>query len=655
MSIALATEGMHSHETIIDERFERDLKTIYPLTIINGHPKIDKGDVFKAADIALRCDYNIFQGLSQQGFKFFYCGSEIHLKTEYGQEVPLLTQYYPEGDNSYFGPFLRVRNPENVPIQYLRSVIAILTKMFLNTHLKIEVNNIGTSYTNYLNSIGFIKINIIEEVGDVDIMMTPVFTALQKPINPSMYADALSRLYTDVMLINENVYTQFLDHVKDVLLQNIPLQVYQWVKLTKNLADKFEEVSGDPHFYAWLYRLFTHQTVYLLSQQGYNIDLEKGGTICLNVPAYTQNGKEFPPLQLSCYAKGGWILGKQGTEPALMPHFFVDVRRQMQQGQYVYHKVSFRHVVVSDKGIEEGSFLVVKKEETETFVYHLSGVHDKEEPFSILQRQKLDDSLSLDEFILPLPNDEADLNILSYLLAEIQKEEQNRIIEEQVQNIEKMEELPDDDLSAEEKTKFLEEKRSQRDQKIKELEIQKRQKEEDYRKREALFREEEIKKIEAELLKKDDYDQQVKREQEARTRQVIKDAAKPKDKRKGSVHSPQSSSARGGATVVPQQVETEHQRVIRIRLSAETIFNQRCVKLKDIAQRINAVLKINPEARSILFRQSGSHLVANGTGETSGPSTFVIPHGGDGTITKRAAETFLSKFIGLIVGAFKGI
>ncbi|CAO5681884.1 MAG: hypothetical protein HEEMFOPI_00637 [Holosporales bacterium] len=107
------------------------------------------------------------------------------------------------------------------------------------------------------------------------------------------------------------------------------------------------------------------------------------------------------------------------------------------------------------------------------------------------------------------------------------------------------------------------------------------------------------------------------------------------------------ASARAASATPATAIETEEEIKKRIHEQAIATFERRRVKLRDVACRINEIFKADPDARSIFFRQGGSHLVANGTSPTKGPLTFVLPHGGDGTISSAIVREFLIRLIHL--------
>ncbi|CAO4843798.1 MAG: hypothetical protein CNLJKLNK_00336 [Holosporales bacterium] len=668
-SIISAAQDSYQHMTLppvnMDERFHEELNQISALLINRRHPNLSKGDCFSAGNVMLICESNDAIKPSQQKFILTVNHQQIALNTEHGQEKYLLTQYYDEGDTSYFGPFLRIQKLENVPIPYIEPVCKILKRLFLHKHLKIEVVPSDVLLMESLFKSDFVKIDTLTRTEDAIVMMTPIY------VNKYVENMDIFRGTIQTSMFQENpkkrLYEKIAEHVDNVLLNKESLQVYQWAMLTKIIFIRLEECLlkhkkesaknlstrslQEYEIYETLHNIFAIKTIEILSMQGFNMELEEGSTIFMNIPSCPQNEEKFPPLQLSCYAKGGWIGGKRtSSKPFLAPDFFIDIRNRIPEGQFAYRKFPIckkeMHFVISNRGIEEGNFLIVKNEGASSVVYFLDGMKS-EHPFSQRPICPFEKSLATEEFILPLPSDENDLDILSYLLSQIDQEEQEQIIQKSIDDINAVEDLPGDDLNDDEKDKFLTRAEEIKQEKIKKIEKEKKEREDELKKREAIIKAEEIKKIEEILLKKERYNQQVKREQEARSRQVVKETDKQHHKKRGGKPSPQSPSAQQFAPQTP--VETDEQMQARIHLEADAIFNQRCIKLRDLAQRINAIFKINSQARSILFRQSGSHMVANGATEAAGPCTFVIPHGGDGTITRKSAENFLLKFVKLII------
>jgi hypothetical protein len=637
---------------IIDSHLIDSLKFIMPLEIDeNGQLNLSVKQEFTIGQYRLVCTmstFDKFKNFQEQGFEIFYNGSSVLQleadNTIYSDQI-FLTQTYLNEMGSSLGPILRCRNLEQIEEGHRNNVFAILKRLFFNFQISSDV---------FLDANFFKQNGFAQSSG---VILAPSFGNIRFDKRLArIYSGSLERMYPGGMWPEKMriTFAPLFDQIHRVLSGSEKLQPYQWCSLIKMMGCQIESnLHKEGDFFCLLYRMFTHETLYLLFEQGYRIDLENGGISYLKIPAYYQNGKEFKALQLSCYAKGGWILGTVSHSPLMMPDFFIDVRNQMNPGQYIYQTHNtpkgVKHTIISDKGIEEGDFLVVKRENEKTMVYHLGGLKS-DTPFSVIQEQELDLSLGIEESIIPYPSDEKDLDVLSYLLSQMEQEEEAKAMEEEIQNLQKTEELPDDSLAEDERILFLQAQKAKQDQKIRKIQEEKQRKEAELKQMELLQREEAIKKIEEELFTKELYNQKVKKEQEARRLQVIKEAQRVEERNRA------QKGKKGSKTVsLPSQnasastIETEEQMRLRIRLQAEGIFNERCIKLKDVASRINSILKINPDARSILFRQSGSHLVADGASASSGPVTLVIPHGGDGALSKRSVNNFFERFIHLIL------
>jgi hypothetical protein len=667
----------------VDSLFEQELNNILPVQIVDGERKLSEGDRFSVGNVALECVYDQKDNLY---------GLKIFVNDIYVLKSQLTCVLYPHNNGRYYGRFTSLINASVIPLKLVESVIKLFKKLFPNDGLGVSIHchldkNSQQEYEQEFTRIGF-KEDIGTRVESGVDMIIGRYDILPNPFSPNslpgtylglFYKDDQISIYNRTICgikihINDDIkkiYIQYIDYIncflKDDQSDFAQFQTYQWSALTKSLQnilnDNSEIFSSEDHYNRFIinrfYHTFVHQTLYILQELGHTVNLEKGGIKTFIIPEYIQNGKTYPAKQVSFYAKGPFCLVRKECESDMLPDFFIDIRNQMNPREYIYQTHNtpngVRHVIISDKGIEEGDFLVVKKEKNKTTgkdeknVYHIGGMNASK-PFSILAKQTLEDSINVDNFILPIPSDDTDLNVLSYLLSEIEKEEQEKNHQEILQNIEKTEELPDDNLTEEAKIDFERAQEAKKHEKIRKLELIKKEKEEGMRNREALFKEEAIKKIEEELFTKELYNQKVKKEQEARRLQVIKEAQRVEERNRA------QKGKKGSKTVsLPSQnasastIETEEQMRLRIRLQAEGIFNERCIKLKDVASRINSILKINPDARSILFRQSGSHLVADGASASSGPVTLVIPHGGDGTLLKRSVNNFFERFIHLIL------
>ena len=326
-----------------------------------------------------------------------------------------------------------------------------------------------------------------------------------------------------------------------------------------------------------------------------------------------------------------------------------------------------RVMVCTSKGPVEENVLWVQKLADHYAIKLLSGTRC-DAPFSILSEKTvpLDGNVLNDlkfndrDNYFPLPETDADLNVLELLL------EQFKQVEEKVAALQskRVEEVSSDEedtevaakhedvklTKAEERTIKKEARRVLKEQERKRLaeakELEKKQ-------RICDWEHEFVQKRAEEIIAQEDYEERTKQEQEAIVRRFDQGQGVKRQ------HHSQRGVGSGGAAPMPQQ----DKRWQKAEDQAKEELKGRRIKMNQVAKVLNQVFKIFPEMKNKLLpssaerkklaaRQRGSHSVLPGSSpaekgdDSLAPTTFVIPHGrSDLTIPKQRARNFVEAFV----------
>ncbi|CAO5681888.1 MAG: hypothetical protein HEEMFOPI_00638 [Holosporales bacterium] len=460
VSGTLVPAGTCLDSSIEPPSFE-ELMNINPLIEKNKEDHhLQRGDRLQVGRYAISLD-RINLAKDSVIFYFYYDNkSIIHSKLE---NTGVLIASYVNNQ------FMLLINLHLVDVNHLSNILKIFKRLFfyhpLRFYLPIdEQDRIAIAYNN--GGVLFKRDPSSEEI------ILPCYAPI-KHLDVPLYGHYLKIL--ESMSISGNLKPIF-DHIKtSIVLNKIDeLKVDQWLFLTRHMfANVQEKIKSEVPGSRLLYSVLTHQTLYLLEMKGLipGLNLAEGGIVTFYRDGYSTvspSGKitTHKPQQVSCYVKGGWAaLPKSREEGDVFvrgPDCVIDIGDRMEPNKYAYKTFitneGEKHVVISDNGIEEGNFLVVRKEKDETVMYHLGGIN-AQQPFSVLQKQQLDKTMPCDEVIIPLPTDDTDLKVLESLLLEIEREEKEKEMQEKIQAIQnaKVEEVPDAALTEEQKIDFLKE------------------------------------------------------------------------------------------------------------------------------------------------------------------------------------------------------